>query len=155
MQLTKTMKVAQPDDIQKLPELLLEFFRASPFQDYHFNQDKVFNTLQKMCIDRKNSIVLLSMDGDTPVGIIAGQKVLPTFADDEVALELAWYLKPEYRKSRRGLELLDGFEEWAKLVGCKFVQYSILKTGEDDNAVEKIYKHRGFHQTEAGFQKRL
>ncbi len=157
MQITPTLKVGQPDDIPQLPPLLKEFFKMSPFTEYTLDLPKVMDALPKMAVDRQNSIVLLSTDGEKVVGLIVGQRVIPTFSNDPVALELAWYLQPDYRRSRRAVEMLDAFEAWAKMVGCKFVQYSILKGTEeaDDHDVSKIYKMRGFKLTEQGFQKRI
>lgn len=37
------------------------------------------------------------------------------------AMELAWYVLPEYRHKGYGLQLLNAFETWAKSRGCKHI----------------------------------
>jgi hypothetical protein len=154
LRLTETLKIAEPDDVKTLEPLLLAFFKMSPYQDLNLDLGKCLRNLMSMCIDRKNSIVLLSMEGDKIVGLIAGTKILPVFSSDPVALELAWFVYPEYRKSPRGIELLDGYEEWAKLVGCKASQFSLLASVDpEDTDVSKLFKMRGFKHTEQMFQR--
>lgn len=156
MYITKTLKVAQPDDITKITALIKEFYDMSPFTGLTFSEARVVDQLQRITVDPHNYICLLSMDGDEAVGLIVGMKVMPSFSEELVSCELAWYVKPEHRKSRRGLELLRAYEEWSKQVGCKFAQFALLMSDQlDPETVEKIYNIRGYRKTEQGFQKAL
>lgn len=151
MMLTDTLKLADINDIPKIATLCRQFFDESPFAGYTYSEKKVLGHLQAAVLDKLNHTMLVSVDEDKVVGVIVGQKVVPVFSTDPVAMEVCWFLEPKYRESRRGLELLEGYIQWAQLVGCKHIQTALLVNEKHD--VDKLMRLHGFKHTEQGFQR--
>lgn len=67
--------------------------------------------------------LFVAHDGDNVVGFLAAT-FLPShmiLGPVPCAMELAWYVLPDYRHRGHGLKLLNEFEAWAKEKGCKHI----------------------------------
>ena len=148
-QLTDTLRLATREDIPTLCEMSRKFFDASPFAYWDYSAAKVEGILSAALLDPKNYVLLASVDGDKVVGFLAGTKQVPLFSTDTVTIEIGWWLDPEYRDGRRAMELLDGYIEWAKLIGAKHVNMALMANPDHD--VQKIMKLRSFKHSEQGF----
>ena len=151
-ELTKTCRTAGLHDTDRLVKIIREFMVNTPYTEYNFSNDRVAEVLKLMMLDMHNNIVLASMDGDEIVGVLCGKKILPPFSLDPVAVEICWALTPEYKTGRRGYELLQAYEIWARKVGCKFLQYAKMFP---THAPDRTENRRGYRLIEHSFQKRL
>ena len=52
-------------------------------------------------------------------GFLAATKNEFPYGFAQVAVELGWWVEPEYRKSSVGKDLKEAFEYWATQIGCK------------------------------------
>lgn len=145
------MRTADLQDVPALIKMFREFHRTSPFAHFAFAEEKIRGLLAAAIIDPSSWVVLVSVDGDKIVGCIVGMKQIPVFSTDVCSLEVCWWLEPEYRNSPRGLELLDGYIEWAKLIGVQHINTALLAGYDHD--VGRIMKIRGFRHSEQGFTK--
>jgi len=100
-------KFDKPDIID-----MLRLFRdESPFEDYkHLENVDYINKLLDEILAGKG-IIFIKPNAGIIIGLIA-----PTIWSDKIYLmqELAWFVKPEYRKSTTGYRLLKAYFEYAK-----------------------------------------
>lgn len=147
------LKIATWDDFFDIRDMLEEFSQNSPYKNVTLDFNKMESLIEGILNgDKSKAIILLYMKGEKPVGLLAGIKAEMTLNYDSLAHELIWWVNPEHRGGRAGIELFKAFEFWAKKVGCKKVQMSLVETA-DAPAVEKIYSKFGYTCTEKAFLK--
>lgn len=76
-----------------------------------------------------------------------------SFSEEKVASELAFWLLPGYRKSRRVLDLVAAFEYWAKNIAK--VNYVILSQTPLQDYTERSYKRLGYTVIENNYLKKI
>lgn len=136
-----SLSLLTTDHVIDTMELLHEFHEASPYKDHSFSEEKVYGVLED-----PNVLVLLLLGDGEPVGVLVGAAVESIFSRDKVAVEMAWFVRPEHRKKSDLLR--EAFEFWAKnKQDCKFSQLTFLN---DDNAgrLDKFYKRKGYSPAE-------
>lgn len=127
------------------------FHAASPYDDLTMDEDKVVELIDSFLNgDRNQRIVILALEDDQPIGMIAGVTSEMLFSRDKIASEMMWWIEPEHRGSRAALQLLDAYEFWAKKVGAKVVQLSSVDTEHADR-LDRLYKKRGYYLVERGY----
>ena len=85
----------------------------------------------------------LAWDGDEAVGVFAGKANSYFFSRDLVAGDSLWYVVPEKRGSRVGLQLLGLFEAWAEELGV--VDIRVGQTSKlDPRVFNGILSSRGY-----------
>lgn len=85
----------------------------------------------------------LAWEDDRPVGVFAGVVHDYYFSRDLVAEDSLWYVVPEKRGSRVGLQLLDLFEAWADEQGA--VDIRVGQTSKlDPRVFNGILGSRGY-----------
>lgn len=67
------------------------------------------------------------------------------------AVELAWWVEPEYRKQNVGLNLVKAYEEWALAKGCKIISMACYA----NNNLGPFYEKCGYGLNELGYVKCL
>jgi hypothetical protein len=84
-----------------------------------------------------------------------GGMIVPDINDAQlVAQETFWYVKPEHRRSARGLSLLLNFENWAEAMGAKRIIMTHLCNQYSD-ALRTLYLRRGYTPLEINYVKEL
>lgn len=137
---------------EKCLELLYDFFRESPYKDGEYYGEKVSLLFDRLTEDKANSLILVYVKDGDPIGIIVGTTTEMLFSTERVATELVWYVKPEYRNGRVGLEMFDKFQYWAKeVVTAKYLVMAHL----GNETLSKLYKKRGFEKQEESWCKRI
>ena len=87
--------------------------------------------------------VWIAWEGETPIGFFAGKAHPLFFSRDLVAVDTVWYVLPEKRGSRVGLQLLELFEEWSEALGVADIR--IGQTSKlEHSAFNKIMGKRGY-----------
>ena len=65
-------------------------------------------------------------------------------------MELAWWVEPHARGTRKSVEMVFAFKEWAKRVGCKVAQMSMIEnTGTDK--IDRLYTKAGLQRAEVNY----
>lgn len=147
------VREANLNDVQRITELAKEFFESSTYTKLSYSAKKV-EVLVTHAIISDHMVCFVAEESDEIVGFIGGMMIEPHFSTDIVAHEIAWFLKPEYRKkSRAGLLLLRAFERWAKDQGCDIIHYSLLQSSPV--GAEELLKRNDCSMVEIGYQKRL
>ena len=85
---------------------------------------------------------------------VAGGSELELIPYHRIAHELLWWIRPEARGSKLGIQLLQAFEHWAKTIGCTHVQMSMVNNTHLDR-VAKLYTRTGYALAEQVFLKEV
>lgn len=146
------LKVATLDDAPEVMEILRAFFLESPYSSGKYDEDRVYELFSNMIEDKLGSVIILGIVDDKVVGILAGTSNEHLFSREIVATELAWYVYPEHRKSRVGLEMINAYEYWAKEV-VKADYVTMMHLGDD--RLDSLYRRRGYVEQERAYFKRI
>lgn len=71
-----------------------------------------------------------------------------------MATELAWWIDPNHRKGRKGLELMRFMESLARERGVKYFNMIAMESSSPETA-EKIYLRTGYRKAETTYTKVL
>lgn len=103
--------------------------------------------------DPKSSVCIVSLDGSRIVGVFLGALSEVTFSDTKIATELAFWLLPGYRKSRRIVDMLSAFEYWAKHIAG--VEYLVTAETPHKDKTPRSYSALGYKLIENYFLKKV
>lgn len=115
------------------------------------DQDILENYVLTLLSDPTSNVIISLLYNDEVVGYIVGCiNYTPFFNQEKLAVEHGWYVLPEHRKY--SMKLLEAFETWAKLMGCK--KASATHYGEDER-LQKVYKRKKYKPLEVVYIKEL
>lgn len=152
---TRSVRLATPHDVPWIMGLAKAFYDYSEYKKYPFDYDGTLAYVFGL-IDAKGKgrALLVSVDDhDIPVGMVWAEGVKQPWTTVRIASEVVWWVAPAWRASRRGLELLGAYEDWAKLQG-----YQILINGlhgASKELLEPIYLRRNYQPIETYYIKEL
>lgn len=157
MSVDKYLRLARTEDIPLLVKFARNFFFASPYKTMKFDAVKGEKFLRDIISgNQMDAIIILALDGsgdDKPVGFIVGMANQPVFSSAKIAMELGWWIEPKARGGRSSLLIYSAYEDWARRIGCHYVQGAYLPGVSP--ALDEFYKKRGYHQVESSFIKTL
>ena len=148
-----TVRAATIDDIDNVYTLCREFQAISPYADQEISPDHFYHFLRHYLKPKpEEHIILLYIRDGEPVGIIAGQITVGShfFDENRIATELVWYVQPELRRGMAPMRLLQAYEQWAELMGCKKVSLSAVEN-KHRAALSQMYEKMGYQSTEETF----
>lgn len=115
------------------------------------NQELLEDYTTAILSDPTSNVIIQLFHNDTLVGYIVGCiNYKPFFNFEKLAVEHGWYVQPDHRKY--SMKLLEAFETWAELMGCK--KMSVTHYGEDER-LNKIYKRKKYKPLEVVYIKEL
>jgi hypothetical protein len=97
------------------------------------------------------TVILAEYGPDKFAGILIGFTTTSFFNASLMAMEPAFFVKPEYGHTRLGKDLIGAYEYWAKLKGCSTVTIGHLNNGP----TSKSWQRRGYTLTEQFYTKEL
>lgn len=147
------VRQATEDDILDIAYIGKKFVKESQNTHLGWSQDKVIQTLQEV-IHRDDFLNLVLEKDEEIVGFFTAFATPSFFSDKLQAVELAWYVLPDHRKSRQSLKMLDEYEKWAKERGITQINMINLDVLNRDK-VAKTYEKKGYKMTENTFSKEL
>lgn len=132
------------EDLEDIYLLGLDMRNEGLFRTVDYDQKRVYKFLrQYVDVPDINYGVVARADGKL-VGFFTGYVSLFFFGRDTIATEVLWYVAPKYRGSRLGIDLLKGFEDWAKDRGAVEICIGI-STGIDADKTGQLLERRGYH----------
>jgi RimJ/RimL family protein N-acetyltransferase len=147
------LRLANNNDIRDLNRFARKFFEHSPYAREHFDRDKVEAVIRSLVnADRTSSTVIVCESEGRVIGVIAGTATTILFNNDKVASEIMWWVEPEHRRSRAGMDLLMAFEAWADYAGCEKVQMIALDN-DYSRALDTLYRRKNYVRTEQAYFK--
>lgn len=150
----KYIRIGQMEDVPILLKFAKNFHQASPYRSMRFNSEKGKKFLEGILSGRNTEgIVLVALQDGNPIGMLVGACSEPVFSSSRVAMELGWWIEPEFRKTRASALIYTAYEDWAMRVGCSHVQGAYLPGVSPD--LDEFYKKRGYRQVESSYLKVL
>lgn len=140
----------QAFELEKVADLALLMYEEAPYS-FNVSRDQFLETLNN------GVIVHVAKDPeDTIIGFVIGVicESHPIFGNVKYAAELAWYVHPDHRGKGTAVKLLNEFEVYARVSGCKFVVCAAMHNSSFDQ-VKSMYEKNGYVATEVSFIKEL
>jgi GNAT superfamily N-acetyltransferase len=125
---TLRLRLATRDDLPAFLELTEELFdntiysTFSTFDTKHVS-DRFLASLEG---DQTKVCTVVLVNGEAPVGLITMART-GFMNKEEMAVEIAFWIKPEYRTKKTIKMLLQAYFYWARKVGCKAAFVGKLK----------------------------
>lgn len=137
------------DDIFLIVGMAYKFYQETAFKGLKFDFFKVANSLSMM-VDSPDHLLLMYEHEGRVVGTLIASAIETTFSTDKVTVELMWWVDPEHRGNKEGLELLETYEQWAQETGCKLITMACF-----DDRIGEFYTKRGYMLNERNYIKWL
>lgn len=148
------LRLAKLDDIPVLLKFAKNFHSVSPYRGMRFSRDKGEEFLKSVIVGAQSEgIILVALHDSKPIGMLVGAAREPVFTKSRVAMELGWWIEPEFRKHRASLLIYSAYEDWAARIGCSHVQGAYLPGVSPE--LDAFYKKRGYRQVESSYLKTL
>lgn len=135
-QATRYLKIAELSDKEVFLELVKDLFHESVYSSISpFDQEKVGKMLlDSFEADQKDICTVLLKDGEATLGLMTMSHTdLAFMQGGKVAIELAFWIKPEHRDFGSYRKLLQAYFYWARQTGCSAAFVGKLK---DKNSPE-------------------
>lgn len=124
------------------------------FGEIGYSGRKVHQTfVNALSGDPAQAVVFLSLDEGKPVGVFLGAVTETPFSDEKIGLEVAFWLLPGYRKSRRPVDLIRAFEYWAKNIAK--VRYVVVAETPLTDTTKRSYQALGYTNIENSYLKKV
>lgn len=145
------IRKANKEDFPRILEMSRDFWAQTQFSE-PFDTDRA--TLQVELAHSHGLLAVLDING-VAQGFIAGAKNFLLASSGALsAVELAYWICPEYRKGTNGIKLMKALEVAAKEQGIKYLTMVSMETSNPKQA-ERIYMSRGYTLQEKSFTKVL
>jgi GNAT superfamily N-acetyltransferase len=135
-------------DAYDIYELVKAHLESAPLK-YEIDEDHMMNVILSFRT-RERPMFLLRSEGKIVGYLAAIATPHPFYPHILTAAQYGWYVHPDYRKEA-SWALLDAYEQWAQVIGCKLctlANYNIPKLSE-------AYEARGYRHIEQSFIKEL
>ena len=141
------MKIATQEDIEELVAMAMKFIMSTAYAPYA-SEEQMRNIITNVVTGDQREKIALLKSGE---GMLIGITTPALFGPHMLASELAWYVDPEKRGNKVGVELVEAFEYWAKNVaGCSLISLTAI-----DDKVGKFYEKRGYKLYEQAYMLEL
>lgn len=148
----KYVRLAKPEDVSVIVDLMREFHSDSPYKAIVFDKNKSKEFILGVIKGNvRNHICLVALREDQVVGFIVGAISNAPFSSDKIASELGWFVKKEARGTKASYLLFKAYEDWAYRAGAKIVQSAYLP--ELTPGLDKFYDREGYRPVEQSYIK--
>ena len=140
----------------ELPELIRVVLEKMPDIPYYAKKDPEilipkWTQLMRMGIARSYG----AYEDGTPIGMLLGMVTADLVAATTQAFEIAWQVRPEYRRRGAGIQLLKLFEQDAVEAGCARIVFGASMEGYGHEAMIRLYRRLGYEPFSTVFAKKL
>jgi GNAT superfamily N-acetyltransferase len=152
-------RVATKADLPEVLKLTHAFFDSSEWaRDTTFDEDGVSLTLWGLVEDPRNNLFVIETESVVPgapivVGALGVYITKYPFTKEQVATELFWYIRPDFRGTRLAIDMFIMAEQWAKAQGARMMLMGALVTSPP--AVRTLYTQFGYNESQTGYIKRI
>ena len=145
------IRLATKDDYPAIEVGAKEFWADAPFDVPYKDGSAIFY----MDIALSHGLLMVAECDGKIVGFAAGATA-PLMGNDDylVGSELAWWVAPEHRGGRLGIQLLKAIEAAAKDIGCDFWNMIYMESCMP-KTIEKMYLKMGYELKETAYGKRI
>ena len=142
---------ATTDDFPKIEKMASQFWPDAGFDVPYKDGSSMFYI--KLAYNQ-SLLIVAKKDGEL-VGFAAGAKSpLMGNSDYMAGSELAWWVHPDHRGGKLGIQLLQGLEQAAKDAGCHYWSMIFMQSSMPDT-IKGIYEKMGYKLQETTYLKRI
>lgn len=127
---------ATPEDVPQLVAMGEMFYRESPYCRFDllpFEPDTTSENFASFCESDTAAFLVMEHEGQL-IGGLLGLVTASWFSRSLLAVELAWWMDPPYRKGLLPIRLYHAFRRWAIEKGARLVSLGRLEFGPTDAA---------------------
>jgi N-acetylglutamate synthase-like GNAT family acetyltransferase len=144
------IREATLNDVPRVVELGRKFLAEGPYAGQIKDNPEQANRFTTLLIDNPSAKILVSEKNGTVTGVLAFLLFPHHFSGEMTALEIIWYVEPQYRPGGIAMRLMWTAERIAQEMHAHFMQFTA-----PDAKASAIYERFGYHQVEIGYQKEL
>ena len=137
-------------DVPRVVELGRKFLSEGPYKGQISDKPEQATRFATLLIGNPNARILVSDEEGTITGVLAFILFPHHFTGEVYALEIIWYVEPQYRPGGIAMRLMWEAERMAFEMGAIFMQFTA-----PDAKASAIYERFGYHPVEVGYQKEL
>lgn len=108
------VRAMEPDDVPGVIDLGYQMHQESVYRHFDFNPNKFGRLLYHYLTNPNSCFAHVGTRKDTLNGVFLGSIDEHYFGTDLIASDTLWYVSPQSRGSRVGLQLLRTYEKWAR-----------------------------------------
>ena len=151
MSCNRIVRTGEEKDMDSIVEMAREFWKHTGY-DEEYCPDTVY-AMASLCLNQ-GLLSVLEIEG-TVNGFACGIKgSLLANSNVSTGTELAWWVNPEHRKGRNGINLLKHLEYQAKKAGIKYWNMLFMESSMP-LIIEGIYQKMGYNKAEVYYTKVL
>lgn len=139
------IRIATIQDKEAIMEMAIKFLETTDYKDIYTYEDTDEEITFLLNSHRSQAVTFI-----TEGGMILGRVCKIPFGPHLMATEVGWWVEPELRKNGIGQQLLDHYEMWARIAGCKYATMVSL-----DDQLGKFYEKNGYKLFERAYFKVL
>ena len=114
-----------PEDLPGALNLGQRMHQESVYRQFDYDQNKFGRLLCNYVLRTEDRFAYVGETRGALSGIFLGSIGAHYFGNDLVASDTLWYVAPEARGSRTGVQLLRAYENWAKACGASAIYVGI------------------------------
>lgn len=118
---TLYLRLGEKEDVDEIVKLSRDLFTISPYSVVSsFNPTVVSeNYLTSLNMEKFEFVNILLCSGSEVVGFLSCGSNKGQFSEDRYAVEVGFYIRPEYKTLAASKMLISAFHYWAKEADCK------------------------------------
>lgn len=118
---TLYLRLGEKEDVDAIVGLSRSLFDLSPYSVVSSFQTNIVeeNYLNSLGMERFEFVNILLCSGDEVVGFMSCGSNKGQFSEDRYAVEVGFYIKPEYKTLTAVKMMLSAFYYWSKEADCK------------------------------------
>ncbi len=142
---------ATTDDFSEIEKMASQFWPDAGF-DVPYKEGSAMFYIK---LAYNQSLLIVAEKDNELVGFAAGAKSpLMGNSDFTAGSELAWWVHPDHRGGKLGIQLLQGLEQAAKEAGCHYWSMIFMQSSMPDT-IKGIYEKMGYKLQETTYLKRI
>ncbi len=141
-------------EIQDAPEVIELLKRAHSEISIHglpFDTERVIEVVAMVLT---NGAIFCCRSGENLTGILMAFKGPSLYNFEPIASKIVWYVDPDFRNTRVGIQLHKAFEDWGKFEGCYALVMSNMPNSFSQST-EKFYLKKDYTLSEQTYVKRI
>jgi GNAT superfamily N-acetyltransferase len=135
-------------DLDAIVTMAEQFITDSVYRQHIPTRPTALKAFAERLIAMEDATILLALEGEQPIGMLALWAYQHPFVGETVAAELVWWVHPERRGV--GVRLLKQAERWARAHGA----FALQMVAPSDR-VARFYQACGFTLVETMYQKEI
>lgn len=104
----------KPDDVPGVIDLGYQMHQESVYRHFNYDPNKCGRLIYNFMTNPDTRFAYVGTSNDALNSVFLGSIDEHYFGTDLIASDTLWYVSPQSRGSRVGLQLLRAFEKWAK-----------------------------------------